>query len=154
MKKSLKRAGLNLSSGFVLTTPGNYTPFGGAKPKAKQDKMFQKQEQRIKEISQIVKEAKCKKEEKAFFLSNMILSAIYRWAAPKIPNMDKDFWITDKCNSCGMCAKVCPVNNIEIIEGKPKWQHKCEQCFACLQWCPQEAIVLILTPAAFLKPPS
>ena len=54
--------------------------------------------------------------------------------------MDKQFWVTDRCNSCGICVKVCPVNNINLIEGKPVWQHKCEHCLGCLQWCPKEAI--------------
>ena len=36
--------------------------------------------------------------------------------------------------------KVCPVNNITIIDSKPVWNHNCEQCMACLQWCPEEAV--------------
>jgi flavoprotein len=54
--------------------------------------------------------------------------------------MDKNFWIDNKCNHCGICLKVCPVSNIEMKNEKPAWLHQCEQCFACLQWCPQEAI--------------
>jgi MinD superfamily P-loop ATPase len=53
---------------------------------------------------------------------------------------DKNFRVTDACNSCGTCEKVCPVGNIAITDKRPKWLHKCEQCFACLQWCPKEAI--------------
>ena len=60
--------------------------------------------------------------------------------SPRIPAMDKDFFSDEKCNGCGICSKVCPVNNIEIIKAKPVWMHRCEQCMACLQWCPQEAI--------------
>lgn len=54
--------------------------------------------------------------------------------------MDYGFKVDNNCNSCKICTKVCPVNNIVIKTGKPKWQHSCEQCFACLQWCPQSAI--------------
>lgn len=54
--------------------------------------------------------------------------------------MDKSFWADEKCNSCRICEKICPVQNIIIAEGKPTWQHHCEQCFACLQWCPEKAI--------------
>lgn len=54
--------------------------------------------------------------------------------------MDFGFQWDDKCNGCGTCVKVCPVNNIKIGKNRPIWQHHCEQCFACLQWCPQEAI--------------
>lgn len=54
--------------------------------------------------------------------------------------MDHGFKCDDKCDRCGLCSRVCPVRNIEIIDGKSVWQHHCEQCFACLQWCPKEAI--------------
>jgi len=54
--------------------------------------------------------------------------------------MDEAFWADDGCNSCGICARICPVRNVEMVGGRPVWQHRCEQCFACLQWCPEEAI--------------
>ena len=27
----------------------------------------------------------------------------------------------NKCNSCGYCAEICPVKNITMEDGKPKW---------------------------------
>ncbi|MDR3566201.1 MAG: EFR1 family ferrodoxin [Negativicutes bacterium] len=57
------------------------------------------------------------------------------------PNhMDKDFWTDQKCNGCGTCSKLCPANNIKIIDNKPEWQQQCEFCLACIHWCPNEAI--------------
>jgi ferredoxin len=57
-----------------------------------------------------------------------------------IPIMDFGFHLSRKCDSCGICAKVCPVGNIKIISGGPSWQGKCETCYACYQWCPKNAI--------------
>jgi len=54
--------------------------------------------------------------------------------------MDRAFWADESCNGCGVCAQVCPVQNVEMNSDRPRWQGRCEQCFACLQWCPQEAI--------------
>jgi len=54
--------------------------------------------------------------------------------------MDKKFFADGRCDSCGICAKVCPVDNIKMLKGKPSWNHKCQQCMACLHWCPKEAI--------------
>ena len=53
---------------------------------------------------------------------------------------DKRFYTDDNCEGCGTCSRVCPVNNIKIIDEKPEWQHHCEICFACLNWCPNGAI--------------
>lgn len=57
-----------------------------------------------------------------------------------IPLIDRSFRYDEKCNGCGICARVCPVNNIEIVGERPVWQHRCENCYACYQWCPPEAI--------------
>lgn len=54
--------------------------------------------------------------------------------------MDFGFNVDETCVSCGTCVRICPVDNIRLIEGHPVWMHNCEQCFACLQWCPQSAI--------------
>jgi MinD superfamily P-loop ATPase len=58
----------------------------------------------------------------------------------QVHKMDKDFWCDERCNACGICARICPANNIELKEGSPAWQHHCEQCLACIQWCPQQSI--------------
>lgn len=54
--------------------------------------------------------------------------------------MDKAFTVDDSCTGCGTCEKICPVDDIQLVNGRPIWQHHCEQCFACLQWCPSQAI--------------
>jgi flavodoxin/Fe-S-cluster-containing hydrogenase component 2 len=137
----LKRRGLKLSAGFSVQMPGNYTPLYGAIPEEKQNQEFARQQQKVKEIAAVVREKKDKLADCGSFPVNLIFSCLlYNLASPRIPLMDKDFWVNEKCTRCGICAKVCSVNNITLIDGKPNWQHRCEQCFACLQWCPAEAI--------------
>lgn len=44
------------------------------------------------------------------------------------------------CNSCGLCASVCPAKNIDIINGNPICKENCEMCFACIHICPMQAL--------------
>ncbi|AQR94695.1 electron transport complex subunit RsxB [Clostridium saccharoperbutylacetonicum] len=54
---------------------------------------------------------------------------------------DKNFYAEDACNSCKICEKVCPVNNINV-DTKPVYKGNCEHCLACINHCPQNAIRL------------
>jgi flavodoxin/formate hydrogenlyase subunit 6/NADH:ubiquinone oxidoreductase subunit I len=57
-----------------------------------------------------------------------------------IPLADASFCVDQKCSGCGICARICPVGNINMVDNRPVWQHHCETCYACFQWCAREAI--------------
>lgn len=46
----------------------------------------------------------------------------------------------NKCIGCGICQKVCPMDNIQIIDKHARIQNQCITCLACFHWCPVEAI--------------
>ncbi len=52
----------------------------------------------------------------------------------------KKFTVDDSCIGCGKCERVCPLNNVELENGKPKWGDHCTHCMACICDCPREAI--------------
>ena len=52
----------------------------------------------------------------------------------------KEFWVKDTCMGCGKCEKLCPLNNIKIVENKPVWENQCTHCMACIGNCPVDAI--------------
>ena len=55
-------------------------------------------------------------------------------------SLDSSFAVNENCTGCGLCERICPVDNIKIVEGRPVWQHHCEHCVACISWCPAAAI--------------
>lgn len=57
-----------------------------------------------------------------------------------IPLADLGLEANNKCTGCGVCARVCPADNIRIVDGRPEWQHHCESCYGCFQWCPKGAV--------------
>ena len=58
----------------------------------------------------------------------------------RISQSSKPFYTTEACIGCGKCARLCPLNNIEIKDHKPVWKKNCAHCMACIANCPFEAI--------------
>ena len=54
--------------------------------------------------------------------------------------ISKDYNVNENCTGCGICLKLCPVENIEMTDGKPSFKNNCEQCLSCIHYCPQKAI--------------
>jgi ferredoxin/flavodoxin len=53
------------------------------------------------------------------------------------------FRVDKRCTKCGICAQVCPAQNIAVSEDTglaPIRSDKCEACYACVHWCPANAI--------------
>ncbi len=47
----------------------------------------------------------------------------------------------EKCNGCGMCARSCPYQAIEMVDKKAVWiEDRCTLCGACLEACKFDAI--------------
>lgn len=140
-KKILGLRDIELAAGFSVLMPGNYTPLYGAISGEKQEKMFADEKIRIKEIASFIQQKKRGAiEEKPFLINLLLYKLLYSGGSRQIPGSDKGLWANCACTKCGLCEKVCPVANIQLVEGRPQWLHNCQHCMACLQWCPVEAI--------------
>jgi len=120
--------------------PGNYIVMYGAKSTKSQIKAFDKEKVKVEQIARIIKGKKNQGYEKSKIVLDRIFAPIMYKKIDKLHTEDKYFLAKDNCTSCGICEKICGVNNIEIKNGKPSWKNKCEQCMACIQYCPNEAI--------------
>jgi len=140
LQKLLLTRNLSLASGYSVALPSNYIPWGGPGPIDRQERRFTEAREKVKVIAGAILQSQRQRVDRGFFWQNILFSSIYKLSFPRICKLDKNFWVDEKCNRCGICSKVCPTNNIEMGDEKPTWLHRCEQCLACIQWCPQEAI--------------
>ena len=49
----------------------------------------------------------------------------------------------NRCISCGKCEKLCPMNNIKVIDKKVMQNNQCTMCYRCVNNCPKQAMTLL-----------
>ncbi|KAF0209508.1 MAG: 4Fe-4S [Actinobacteria bacterium] len=57
--------------------------------------------------------------------------------------LGKLFFADERCTSCGLCARMCPLDAVRMSGSPPKrpyWTFGCESCMRCMNICPEEAI--------------
>lgn len=135
----LRKKTKELGSAFYLTMPDNYIPNIEPPPPSKIPKIMADASSSIDKIAHIVLEKKNTNPRDPWFW-NLLGKTYYTNWVRDVHSRDQSFNVTDSCNSCGICHKVCPVSNITLNEGKPSWRHQCEQCMSCLEFCPRKAI--------------
>lgn len=153
LRGAIEARGGKLAAGFIVRM--------GSKnlPARKQEELRIKRMRKVKIICQYVKAQKKGKYETRGLLRKIFLTPLHEFEKPifmhryrKLSNTSKksfkelirladaSFKINENCTGCGICVRICPVNNIKMVEGKPKWLHHCETCYGCYGWCPNNAI--------------
>jgi ferredoxin/flavodoxin len=136
----LKAKGQSLSYGAYIFMPDNYLPFYNVST----DKAKRILAGSEKRLAALAGELAARKTSVVDRLNAPLVGPLARWwhetNCARFAADDRYFTTTDKCISCGICEKVCPVGNIRLVDGRPQWLGRCEQCFACLHFCPVAAI--------------
>ena len=120
--------GVRMSANYIL----NYDPaIFGAKSARRVNKKLNKADQKIRRITDDIISGKHQIKK-----NTLTAKTLYE----NVEALDSDFTVTEKCTGCGLCERMCPVENIKLINDKPTWLHHCEHCVACISWCPVVAI--------------
>ena len=64
---------------------------------------------------------------------------------PKIEEKARhSFHADDTCTKCGLCVRICPMNNLEIVNGQVIQKDNCTICYRCVNACPKQAATVFL----------
>ncbi|MBR3292863.1 MAG: EFR1 family ferrodoxin, partial [Oscillospiraceae bacterium] len=65
------------------------------------------------------------------------------WFYNKTTGYTDKLKISDSCVGCGLCSKVCPMENIQVKDNLVISGSRCTMCYRCISLCPQKAITLL-----------
>lgn len=136
--KIIKDKGASLNYSNYVATVGNCL-MEYEVPKKKRYSILKHAEETIKivvnDIANLRERESSKYHHSLERLHNWLFNLLFKKAYKK-------FSLEDSCTNCGICMKVCPINNISNHNEKPQWGNQCIACHACVHWCPQNAINL------------
>jgi Pyruvate/2-oxoacid:ferredoxin oxidoreductase delta subunit len=134
-----KHGGRQPDAAFTVRMPGNFVPLYDPPQGKKKEEILALAHERLVEIATIIDTGLMVRPGISPFTS-LLKHFLYKGFIKNVQGMDKDFVADEKCTSCGTCSRVCPVQNIAMVNEKPSWLHHCELCLACMHLCPVAAI--------------
>ena len=136
-----QKAGLNLDYCNSVIMVDNYLP--GFEAQHQMDTVGEKKVD--EQIDLIIQDIKARKRNVSpnNILKKATVSVVHNTFAKALlkPTSAKSYIVNDNCIRCGICAKVCPANNIKVSD-RVYFSDHCEVCYACIHNCPKNAIHL------------
>jgi len=129
----------SLSSAWSLRMPNNYIRSFDTDPPGTVREKIRSAKERLNLIAQDILERKKVWDVRRGSLAGL-RSALIGPAFNRFARDDKPFYAEPSCTGCGLCEDVCPVGNIRLENGRPRWLGHCLQCLACIHRCPERAI--------------
>lgn len=120
IKEDIEKIGLNFRGLYGVRMPENYLMLFDLDSNDVNKKIVQEARAEIDMIGSFIINKEEFPKKKVNFIGKFY-SAVINPIFFKFITKDKKFYATDKCISCGLCEKVCVLNNISYEDGKPIW---------------------------------
>lgn len=139
LKKLANMKKLNFKGCLSIVMPENYIALFSTPDKEESLKIIEASDPLISQIAKLIRENKTFPEKKIKLMDHITSGFVNQVFYPLFVH-GKKFAVTESCISCGKCANLCPLKNIEIVKGHPVWNDNCTHCMACISHCPVNAI--------------
>ncbi len=146
MDMVLQQAGGRLHAGYDVQMPGNCL----VSTKEENEERLAAAPVAVAVVADAVKRETCTWRSRAALPPEDFVESSYFYGTHSLRRLTymKGFEITDACTGCGLCGRLCPTCNIDMVDGRAVHGDVCAACYACLHWCPEQATRL---KVSFLK---
>lgn len=136
LRSLLKEKEIAVAAQFYVRMPDTWTPVFDLSDKERVEKAKNKAGIKIFKIAnQVHRRVKGNRD-----FGRMSFAGLFYKDYEELRKTDR-LSVSNSCIGCGLCEKQCPVEAIEIRNGKPVWvKEKCAMCLGCLHHCPEFAI--------------
>lgn len=123
-----------------IVMPENYLAMFSTPTPEQGKKIISRAEPVIDEIAEHIKAGIPLPPRKPGFTGKIMSSIVNIFFYPVFVKANKFTVNPSLCIGCDLCARKCPLNNIQLTGNKPVWGKKCTHCMACISICPKQAI--------------
>ena len=138
-KELCEKANLQFRGLGLVPMPNNYVALSNPPDEAECQEILKKAQARTAALASLIQKGEPFPESTVSFTDRLNSGPVCGLFYALFVH-DKGFTASDSCTSCGKCAQRCPLNNIEMVQGKPTWKGHCTHCMACIGGCPTQSI--------------
>ena len=140
----LKKYGAEILGGIQIKMPDSVCDSKMLKKDIEENRQIVKNaDKRIEQVAEQIRQGKYPQEGLSFIAHIKGLFGQRLWFHHKTMSYTNKLKISDSCIGCGLCASLCPMKNISMIDGKAVADTKCTMCYRCISRCPEKAITLV-----------
>lgn len=140
----LKKYGARVVGGLHLCMPDSICDVKLLKRSVEKNrKLIRAADRKIEKCAEKIMRGKYPKDGLYFYdrIAGFICQRL--WFYGKTRDYSDQLKISDACTGCGLCTRLCPMENLVLKEGRAKAGSRCTMCYRCISSCPTQAITLL-----------
>ena len=140
----LKKHGADILGGLQIKMPDSVCDSKLLKKSIEENRQIVKAaDRRIEQVAEQIRQGKYPQEGLSLIAHIKGLLGQRLWFYNKTTGYTDKLKISDSCVGCGLCSKVCPMENIQAKDNLVISGSRCTMCYRCISLCPQKAITLL-----------